>query len=158
MSVTQRNWQLDSMEKSLLIAEQLLLSISDSLIFDKRDGRDGWTISEVFGHLLDAEVSFYNRAKLTIEQDNPPLPLSDPNQIVIEKGYANQNAMDIFKQWQESRVPYLDYLRSLPEDNATWERTAQHPRRGEITLTEQLMLAAWHDTNHLHQIAKIIQS
>lgn len=153
---THRNWQIDSLEKSIVIAEQLLLSISDPAIFEKRDGGDGWTISEVLGHLLDAEIGFFNRAKITIEQDNPDLPFSDPNQSVIEKGYANQNAIDIFKQWKTNRSPFLEYLRSLPQDDATWERAAQHPRRGHFTLTDQLMLAAWHDTNHIHQIVKII--
>lgn len=155
---THRNWQIDSMEKSIIIAEQLLLSISDPTIFDKRDGGDGWTISEVLGHLVETEVGFYDRMKLTIETDNPPLPMSDPNQTVIDKGYANQDAMDVFQQWQTHRVPFIVYLRSLPDDDATWERPAQHPRRGAFTLTDQLMLAAWHDTNHIHQIVKIIQT
>ena len=155
-SSAHRNWQIDSMEKSIIIAEQLLSSISDPAIFDKRDGGDGWTISEVLGHLVETEAGFFDRAKLTIETYNPQLPYSDPNQTVIDKGYANQNAMDIFQKWQANRVPYLAYLRSLPEDDATWERAAQHPKRGAFTLTDQLMLAAWHDTNHIHQIVKII--
>jgi uncharacterized damage-inducible protein DinB len=153
---THRNWQIDSMEKSIIIAEQLILSISDSTVFDKRDGGDGWTITEVLGHLLEAEIGFYDRAKLTIETDNPQLPMSDPNQTVIDKGYASQNAMDILQQWQAHRVPFIAYLQSLPDDDVTWERPAQHPKRGAFTLTDQLMLAAWHDTNHIHQIVKII--
>jgi len=155
-SSNHRNWQIDSLEKSIIIAEQLLLSISDPAIFDKRDGGDGWTISEVLGHLLDAEIGFFNRAKITVDQDNPKLPFTDPNQSVIDKGYASQDAMDIFQQWQTNRVPFVAYLRSLSEDDAIWERAAQHPKRGRFTLTDQLMLAAWHDTNHIHQIVKII--
>lgn len=151
-----RSWQFDAMEKSLVIAKQILSSLSEPSVFEKRDGGDGWTISEVLGHLADVEAIFLERAKLTIETNNPKLPFSDPNELVIEHGFANQNAMDVFKQWQANRAPFLEFLKSLPEDEATWERPAQHPTRGNFTLTDQLMLAAWHDTNHIHQIVKII--
>jgi uncharacterized damage-inducible protein DinB len=151
-----RNWQFDSMEKSLIIADQMLSSLSDLSVFDKRDGGDGWTISEVLGHLVDVEAIFHERARLTIESDNPDLPFSDPNELVIEHGFAGQNARDVFKQWQVNRAPFLAYLKSLSDDETTWERPAQHPTRGNFTLNDQLMLAAWHDTNHIHQIVKII--
>jgi uncharacterized damage-inducible protein DinB len=151
-----RSWQFDSMEKSLVIAEQIITTIADSSVFDKRDGGDGWTISEVLGHLADVEAIFHDRTKLTVENDNPKLPFPDPNQLVIEHGFASQKAMAVLKQWQANRVPFLEYLKSLPEDEATWERSAQHPTRGNFTLNDQLMLTAWHDTNHIHQIVKII--
>jgi uncharacterized damage-inducible protein DinB len=151
-----RSWQFDSMEKNLVIAEQILSSLSDPSVFEKRDGGDGWTISEVLGHLADVEAIFHDRAKLTVESDNPELPFSDPNELVIEHGFASQNAMDVLGQWKANRATFLEYLKSLPEGEATWERPAQHPKRGNFTLNDQLMLATWHDTNHLHQIVKII--
>ena len=151
-----RNWQFDSMEKNLVIAGQIVTTITDLSVFDKRDGGDGWTISEVLGHLADIEAIFHDRAKLTVESDNPQLPFPNPNQLVIEHGFATQKAMDVFKQWQTNRVPFLEYLKALPEDEVTWERPAQHPTRGNFTLNDQLMLTTWHDTNHIHQIMKII--
>lgn len=151
-----RSWQFDAMEKSLVIAEQMLSSLSNPSVFEKRDGGDGWTISEVLGHLADVDTLFHERAKLTVESDNPTLPFSEPNELVIEHGFASQNAIDVFQQWKTNRAPFLEFLKALPEDQATWERPAQHPTRGNFTLTDQLMLATWHDTNHLHQIVKII--
>lgn len=151
-----RDWHFDSMRKNLLIMSQIIVNIIDESVFDKRDGEDGWTISEVLGHLAAVEAIFLERAQLTMNEDNPQLPFSDPNQQVIDLGFASQDALDILQQWKDNRMRFLAYLQSLPTDDATWERTAQHPRRGAFTLFDQLSLASWHDTNHIHQIIKII--
>lgn len=151
-----RSWQLDAMKKNLANIERVLTTIIDESVFDKRDGGDGWTISEVMGHLKDVEAIFLQRAKITIEQDNPPLPFSNPDKTVREGGYASQPPMSVYEQWKINRLAFFEYLKSLPDDEDTWERSAQHPNRGKFTLNDQLMLAAWHDTNHLHQIVSII--
>ena len=151
-----RTWYFDSMEKSLVILEQLLSSITDISLKDKRDGGNGWTISEVVGHLVDTEHLFLERAKLTVDDDNPILPSANPDEKVIQKGYASQDALDLLQQWRNVRADFMDYLKSLPDDESTWERPAKHPSRGDFSLNMQLALASWHDTNHIHQIVKII--
>lgn len=150
-----RNWQIDMMNKNIDVLKQILTSV-DQEAFGKRDAGDGWTIAEVLGHLLEAERGFYERAKLTIDTDNPQLPYSDPAQVVIEKGYASKDAMALYEEWVTARQAYIAYLQSLPEDDDLWERPAQHPRRGRFTIHDQLFLAAWHDVNHIEQIVKII--
>lgn len=151
-----RDWQFDAMAKNLVIADHILTNITDESVFSKRDGGDGWTISEVLGHLADYELIFQERVRLTIEEDNPLLPAPDQDNLVKEHGFADQDALDVFKQWQTNRAPFLDYLKSLPDDDRLWERPARHPRRGDFTLGGLLLLFAWHDTNHIHQIIDII--
>lgn len=152
-----RNLLLDSLEKSPSIAERILTSITNDTIFMKRDGGDGWTISEVVGHLADYDPILLERTRLTIETDNPLLPAPDQDDLVRENGYVNQSAIDVFNLWQEKRALHLELLKSLPiDDNALWARPAQHPHRGAFTLDSLLVLYAWHDTNHIHQIVDII--
>ncbi len=153
-----RAWQMRAMQKNLLTIEHAVTSSADQAAFNRRDGGDGWTISEVLGHLADFDAIFHDRARRTVETDNPELSFPDPNALVIEKGYARHSALDVLAQWQSNRVSYLDYLTSLPDDEALWERPAQHARRGRFTLNDQVMLTAYHDTDHLHQIIKIIRS
>ena len=151
-----RNWQMDLMVKNVDVMKQVVTSIADDKAFDRRDGGDGWTIAEVLGHLVEAEQSFLERAKITVETDNPQLPSSDQAQVVLDKGYASQDPMTLYDEWVTHREAFLAYLKSLPEDDAVWERPSQHPRRGRFTLNDQLFLAAWHDVNHIEQIVKIV--
>ena len=152
------SWQFDMMTSNLVIVKQIITSLSDASIYQKRDGGDGWTISEVIGHLADYEITIHQRAQLTVENDNPLLPAMtpDPDTQVIEHGYASQQAEDVLNQWQSNRETYLSYLQSLPTDEAFWQRLATHPKRGNVPLKEQLILTTWHDTNHMNQIVKII--
>ncbi len=88
----------------------------------------------------------------------PPAPFPDPNALVIEKGYAQQDVMAVLEQWKSQRVPYHDYLTSLPgDDEELWEHP-HHIKSGGFTLNDQLMLTAYHDSDHLHQIVKIIRA
>jgi len=151
-----RNWQLDKLRKAPTVLDQLLLNVSqkDATIF--RDGSDGWTVLEVMCHLRDYELVFIERARLSLSEDNPPLPNPDPAQMATERKYNSGSIQEAFEAWKASRNDYLDLLMSV-EDEDTWERPAQHPRRGPFTLNDQVHLAAWHDVNHFDQIAKILR-
>ncbi len=153
-----RRWQLWALEKNLLNIEHIISTVSDPSAFDRRDGGDGWTISEVLGHLGDVDSYFFDRARALAENNDPP-PSSGRSQdeMVKDAGYAGQNALDLFEKWKQVRVPYQELLASLPEDDeALWERPGRDEDGGGFTLNDQLVLSAYHDCDHLHQIVKII--
>ena len=154
-----RRWQLWALEKNLLNIQHLLSTITDPAAFERRDGGDGWTISEVLGHLADVDSYFLGRARALAENNDPP-PSSGRSQdeMVKEAGYAEQDALELFEKWKHVRVPYHDLLASLPEDDeALWERPGRDADGGGFTLNDQLVLSAYHDCDHLHQIVKIIR-
>ena len=153
-----RRWQLWALEKNMLNIEHIVTTITDPAAFDKRDGGDGWTISEVLGHLADVDSYVLARARALAEGNDPP-PSSGRSQdeMVKEAGYAEQNALDLLERWKEVRIPYHEALSSLPEDEEVWERPGRPADGGGFTLNDQLILSAYHDLDHLHQIVKIIR-
>ena len=38
-----------------------------------------------------------------------------------------------------------------------WRRTGRHERRGRMTVDDVVALMAWHDDNHLEQIARALE-
>lgn len=154
-----RRWQLWALEKNLLNMHHILATITDPAVFDKRDGGDGWTISEVIGHLADVDSYFMERARSLADGNDPPPPSGrSQDEMVKDAGYAEQNALDLYDKWQQFRLPYHELLASLPEDDeALWERPGRDADGGGFTLNDQLILSAYHDLDHLHQIVKIIR-
>lgn len=154
-----RRWQIMALEKHMLNIEHLLSTIGDPAIFDKRDGGDGWTISEVLGHLADTDSYFLARARALVEGVDPPGGSGKTvDERVKEAGYAEQDAMDLLQRWLGVSADYHAFLASLPEDDEElWERPGRAADGGGFTLNDQLILSAYHDLDHLHQIVKIIR-
>lgn len=154
-----RSWQLMALEKNMLNIEHLLSTISDPAIFDKRDGGDGWTISEVLGHLADTDSYFLARARALVEGVDPPGGSGrSVDERVKDAGYAEQDAMDLLQRWLEAGAAYHAFMASLPDDDEElWERPGRSADGGGFTLNDQLVLSAYHDLDHLHQIVKIIR-
>ena len=154
-----RRWQLWALEKNLLNIEHLVAAITDPAAFSKRDGGEGWTISEVLGHLYDVDSYFLARAQALAEGNDPPQGSGkSQDEMVIEAGYAEQDALDLLEKWKAARVPYQAFLAALPEDDEElWERPGRPADGGGFTLNDQLILSAYHDLDHIHQIVKIIR-
>ncbi len=154
-----RRWQIMALEKNMLNIKHIVSTIDDPAIFDKRDGGDGWTISEVLGHLADTDSYFLARARALVEGvDLPAGSGRSVDERVKDAGYAEQDAMDLLARWLKVKAPYQEFLASLPEDDeALWERPGRPADGGGFTLNDQLILSAYHDLDHLHQIVKIIR-
>ena len=154
-----RSWQLAAMDKNMLNIEHLVSTIDDPAIFAKRDGGDGWNISEVLGHLADTDSYFLARARALVDGVDPPQGSGKSvDERVKEAGYAEQDAMELLERWLNASADYREYLSSLPEDDeALWERPGRAADGGGFTLNDQLILSAYHDLDHLHQIVKIIR-
>jgi uncharacterized damage-inducible protein DinB len=149
-----RKYALDQLDKSPKVVDYLLSSTSPADLTTYRDGGTGWTVLEVLCHLRDFEAVFFERARLTVEQEYPDLPYPDPEQLASERRYNEQDVRIVFGEWAALRADHLDYLGRLAV--ADWERAGNHPTRGRFTLHDGLLLAAWHDVNHTEQMVKIL--
>lgn len=151
---TIREWQYKQMEDNIKSVEWLVRSSDPQALRAFRDGGSGWTVLEVLCHLRDFEEVFFERARLTVEQDNPPLPFPDPDALARERRYGEEMPEGALAVWQGRRAGLLAYLRE--RSDAEWERPAQHPTRGEMALFDQLFLIPHHDSLHLEQMTRIL--
>ncbi len=153
-----RRWQIMALDKNMLNIEHLVSTIDDPAIFAKRDGGDGWNISEILGHLADTDSYFLARARALAEGGEPPQGSGKSvDERVKEAGYAEQDAVELLQRWLNASAAYHEYLSSLPDDEELWERPGCAADGGGFTLNDQLVLSAYHDLDHLHQIVKIIR-
>ncbi|MEM6284177.1 MAG: DinB family protein [Chloroflexota bacterium] len=151
---TYRKWAMQQLQRNITIYSQVVLMTPPDVATTARDGDDGWTITEVMGHLRDFEDIFIERAQATATKDMPPLRFPDPDALTQEQNYNAQPLTDLYSQWMEKRHTLLDYFETLTDEQ--WSRAGAHPNRGPFTINDQLMLAVWHDSLHLEQIVKIL--
>lgn len=149
-----RGWQLSQLNKGISILSHILANVSDEDMRMLSDGEEGWTTLEVLCHLRDFEKVFLDRARLTVQQDNPVLPFPDPEILVFENGYNEDDPKAVLRDWTQLRQDHHIFLSDCADD--VWERPAKHPTRGNFTLHDQLFLSVWHDTNHFEQILRIL--
>lgn len=151
---TVRNFQIDQLRKDLQIINSILTRSSADEVKTYRDSGTGWSVLEVVCHLLDYEGIYFERARMTVEQEMPELPNPNPNELVIEHQYSAQDLQATYQKWVERRNDYLAFLESL--DDSAWQRSAKHPVRGVMSVEDQVALTVWHDINHLEQITRIL--
>jgi uncharacterized damage-inducible protein DinB len=151
---TLRGWQFEQLKHDVRILEFMIGNTSTAKMSNQREKPDGWTASEVIGHLLDCERLFLQRAKLVMEKDMPDLPFPPQNEEVKKGCYNDRDPKEIFNQWKTEREAYLDYLSALPD--ASWERAGKHPKYDPLSLNDQLLLATRHTLQHMEQIVRIL--
>lgn len=151
---TVRNWQLAHMEYAVKSYENLIKNASHDDLTVYRDSGEGWSVVAVLCHLRDFEEIFLQRAKLTVEQDNPDLPFPKPDDLAAERKYLEQDPQTVLNEWQAHRATAIAYFRERVESD--WERPAIHPVRGAFTLHDQFFLVAQHDMLHMEQATRIL--
>ena len=98
-----RRWQLWALEKNLLNIDHLVTTVTDPAAFSKRDGGDGWTISEVLGHLADTDGYFLARARALVEGGDPPQGSGKSvDERVKEAGYAEHGRAELVGEVEAS--------------------------------------------------------
>lgn len=147
-------WQYDLMENNLRAVDAILRLPAPVALTTYRDGGTGWTALEVLCHLRDLEEVMIERARLTVEQDLAALPMPDPDALAAERRYNEQDVELALADWRARRAAYLTYLQARPEND--WNRIGIHPRRGPMTLLDQLLFLPMHDSIHIEQMTRVL--
>lgn len=149
-----RIWQITKMTLSIKAYESFLVHVSDDDMLAFTDGPDGWTGTQVLGHLRDFEDVFHERCEVASHAEAPPLPFPDPDELAAERDYNSIGWRALLAEWKTARLTHQAYLNDLMEDD--WERKGMHPHRGEFSIHDQLFLTTLHDAIHMEQLTRIL--
>jgi hypothetical protein len=144
---------LASLETSGNTIVTLLANVPDEVMRWK-PAPEQWSMLEVLCHLIDEErEDFGRRLALTLEDPEQPWPSMNPEALVTERAYNEQDPVDKLDHFKHARVGTLNWLRSLA--NPPWHNEHKHPRFDSLSAGD--LLAAWvaHDLRHVRQLTNL---
>jgi len=102
-------------------------------------GPDDWTAMRILAHV--AEILPYWSRQATVvasrSENNQPFgrTAEDPDRIAWVEAHADDSLAEVLPRIEAGLAEAITTMRSLPI--AAWEaKTAQHPRRGEMTIAQ----------------------
>jgi rubrerythrin len=130
-----------------------LFSNLDEELLARRPAGDGPSLKELFGHLVDIDAVFRERAWLLLETDRPELPPAHPPRLNAASAYRSQPIETILDAFHASRRQTLNLLRGLT--SAAWHRLGHHELYGEINLLHQGNWVVKHEHTHMIEMAQL---
>jgi hypothetical protein len=122
----------------------------------RRPAPDAWAPVEIVCHLRDLEESFYERLTLILTTDEPRFPTTNPDRWAVERQYLRHDTHDAARAFARRRAETLTLLRRAADE--AWTRAGwQLDSRGRRTVDDFLTLIAWHDENHIEQLARALE-
>lgn len=128
---------------------------ADASVLGRRPAPAAWSATEVVCHLRDTEAWFLERMRLIVLVDEPPLPRNHPDRWALERQYRRHDPRAAAAAFARRREETLAFFAALA--SAAWTRGGVHlDGRGRRTIDEFLTVMAWHDENHLDQLARAL--
>lgn len=114
-----------------------------------------WSVIELLGHLVDAEIVMSGRYRWTISQDQPPLLGYDQDQWVARLRHNDDQPDDLLAVFTALRAANLRLWGRTSADDR--ERVALHAERGPESYDLMFRMIAGHDRFHLNQMRETIR-
>lgn len=113
-----------------------------------------WSVLEVAGHILDAEIVYSGRYRFTLAHDAPRLPGYDQDLWVDRLRHNEDDPEDLLAQFTALRAANLALWQRTPE--AERQRVGLHDERGPESYDLSFRLIAGHDRFHLEQARRAL--
>lgn len=146
------------LERLTRTADQLTAAIKGrhDTVMARRPDAKNWAPKEIVCHLRDTEEAFAARFEQILAMDaDPKLGAPAADRWAEERQYLRNDAQEAIGHFRKRREENLATLRALTPEQ--WNKGALHPVRGRMTLDTFLTLMAWHDDNHLDQLARALE-
>jgi hypothetical protein len=122
----------------------------------RRPAPGEWSVLELVGHLVDAEIVVSGRYRWTISQDEPPLLGYDQDLWVARLRHNEARPEELLAVFSALRTANLRLWRgSTAEDR---DRVAIHAERGPESYGLMFRMLAGHDRFHLNQMRETLRA
>jgi hypothetical protein len=121
----------------------------------RRPAAGGWSVLELVGHLVDAEIVMSGRYRWTISQDEPPLLGYDQDLWVGRLRHNDAQPNELLAVFSALRAANLRLWRRSTDDER--ERVAIHAERGSESYGLMFRMLAGHDRFHLNQMRETLR-
>jgi len=122
----------------------------------RRPAPGEWSVLELVGHLVDAEIVVSGRYRWTISQDEPPLLGYDQDLWVARLRHNEARPEELLAVFSALRAANLRLWRgSAAEDR---DRVAIHAERGPESYGLMFRMLAGHDRFHLDQMRETLRT
>jgi hypothetical protein len=116
-----------------------------------RPAPDEWCLTEIAGHLRDAEELAVQQIQAALSGHR--LPVRDLDSLPAERDYRSRPLSPVLSDFRGLRRETTGILWSLM--GSDWETSGAHPYRGEVTVELLARELAQHDLEHLWQIRRL---
>ena len=147
-----QGWVLKALREagSSLISELYDVD-EESLVWRPAEGE--WSLKEIAAHLRDAEELALAQFNAFVAGSSSALPAWDVDLLPQERDYQSGEIARVLASFRGLRRETTYLLWALTE--ADWQRSAEHPYRGPVTLGELARELAQHDLEHLWQVRQL---
>ena len=145
------------MQRLTRTADELAAAVKgqNETALSRRPDAKNWAAKEVVCHLRDAEEAFNTRFEQILAMDtDPKLTGPSADRMAEERQYLRNDTTDAIAAFRTRRQETLQLFGKLT--SVQWDKGGIHPVRGRITIDGFLTLMAWHDDNHLDQLARAL--
>ena len=111
-----------------------------------------WSVRQICSHVADSELVSAARFRWVLAEEHPTIMAFDQDAWARSLGYEHRRISQALDTFRHLRNESYELLKSQPE--AVFSRTANHSKRGTITVLDLLRLMADHAEKHSQQILR----
>jgi hypothetical protein len=113
-----------------------------------------WSVVELLGHLMDAEIVLAGRYRWILAQNEPPILPYDQDLWVERLHHQDDDPEDMLALLTALRASHLDLWARTPQGER--DRVGHHAERGPESFELSFRLLAGHDLFHLGQMRRTL--
>ncbi|MDP9326053.1 MAG: DinB family protein, partial [Candidatus Dormibacteraeota bacterium] len=115
-----------------------------------------WSVLELLGHMVDAELMQGVRMRMILAEDDVQLAGYDQDEFVRVQKHNHTDPQPLLRALEALRPVHVALWQSLsPEDR---QRSGLHAERGHETLETTYRMLAGHDVFHIDQMRKTLEA